>query len=129
MVNKIRRKRVYVAGKLNDMACAYIQNVYKMCTAAERVRKAGFAVFVPGIDLVMGLIHGNWTYEDYFENSQPWLDASDAVFVTASWKTSVGTRREIERAEAQGIPVFYTLAALVEWNKEQGDDNGSNSIS
>jgi len=45
-------KRVYVAGKLNSDACGYIKNVHRMIIWAEKVRKAGFAVFVPGLDFL-----------------------------------------------------------------------------
>jgi len=111
-------KRVYIAGKLNDMACEYIKNVHKMVIWGEKVRKAGFAVFVPGIDLLQGTIFGNWEYSDYFDNSQAWLDASDAIFLVPGWETSTGTKREIERAKQQGIPVYSDLEQLV-W--ELGD--------
>jgi hypothetical protein len=105
-------KRVYVAGKLNADACGYIINVHRMIIWAEKVRKLGFAVFVPGLDFLQGLVFGDWEYPDYFDNSQPWLDASDAVFLVPGWETSTGTAREIERAKAQGIPVFSDLDVL-----------------
>ena len=107
-------KKVYVAGKLNGMACDYIVNVYRMITQAERVRKAGFAVFVPGLDFLMGLVIGNWEYKDYFDNSQPWLAASDAVFVTPGWEKSEGTKREIKYAESLGIPVYYNFDKMLQ---------------
>lgn len=106
-------KRVYVAGKLNGMACDYIKHVHRMILAAEDVRKAGFAVFVPGIDFLQGLVFGYWDYKDYFNNSQPWLDASDAVFLTPGWETSEGTKREIERAKSKGIPVYSDLQLML----------------
>jgi len=106
-------KRVYVAGKLNDDACGYIINVHNMIVWAEKVRKAGFAVFVPGLDFLQGLVFGNWSYKDYFDNSQPWLDVSDAVFLVPGWESSDGTKREIERAKLQNIPVYTDLECLV----------------
>lgn len=106
-------KRVYIAGKLNGMACDYIKNVHRMVIWSEKVRKAGFAVFVPGIDMLQGVIFGNWEYKDYFDNSQPWLDASDAIFITPGWETSEGTKREIERAKSKGIPVYYDLDTML----------------
>lgn len=102
-------KRIYVAGKLNDMAVDYLLNVHKMMVTAEKVRKAGYSVYVPAIDLVMGIAFGYTDYHDYFDNSQPWLEASDAVFLTPGWETSKGTKKEIELAESLGIPVFHTL--------------------
>jgi len=111
-------KRVYIAGKLNSDACGYIVNVHKMIMAAENVRKLGFAVFVPGLDFLQGLVFGNWEYKNYFESSQPWLDASDAIFLTPGWQTSEGTKREIEHAKSRSIPVFDDLKELA---KAMGD--------
>ena len=111
--------RVYVAGKLSAPAVEFIKNIHRMMTAAERVRKAGFAVFVPGIDILLGMRFGDWEYEDYFQNSQPWLDAADAIFVVRNGATSsAGTQREIARAEEAGIPVFTSLHALKKWRDE-----------
>ena len=101
-------KRIYIAGRLNDMACDYIKNVHEMIKDAEEVRKAGFAVFIPGIDLLCGLVQGDWNYKDYFDNSQPWLDASHAVYVRSKdWEKSSGTSKEVLRAKNQNIPVFF----------------------
>jgi hypothetical protein len=106
-------KRVYVAGKLNGQACDYIKNLNKMIKSSDRVRKAGFSVFIPGIDFLCGLTMGDWDYEHYFQNSQPWLAVSDAVFVQGrNWRTSKGTKREIASAEKLGIPVFHNLKKM-----------------
>lgn len=107
-------RRVYVAGKLNDNAVGYIRNCHRMIQWAEAVRKLGFSVYVPCLDLLMGLQVGVFNYDDYFNNSQPWLDVSDVVFVCPGWEDSKGTRREIERAKENGIPVYYSLAELHE---------------
>lgn len=112
---KSKIKRIYIAGKLNDMACDYIQNVHQMIIWSEKVRKLGFAVYVPGIDFVQGLIFGNWNYDDYFNNSQAWLDVSNALFVTPGWEESKGTIREIASSKARGLPVFYDLDELVKY--------------
>ena len=109
-----RMTRVYVAGKLNDMAVDYLHNVHKMMDFAEAVRLAGFSILVPAVDLLMGIKHGYNKYEDYFDNSQPWLMAADAVITVPGWETSDGTRAEIETAEKLGIPVFHELSDLIE---------------
>ena len=49
-------KRIYIAGKLNGMACDYIKNVHRMIITSEKVRKAGFAIYVPGVDFLQGVI-------------------------------------------------------------------------
>lgn len=105
-------RRIYIAGKLNGMACDYIKNVNKMIVWSEKVRKEGFAVFVPGIDFLQGVLFGDWEYDDYFSNSQPWLAASHAIFVTPGWEDSNGTKREMELARRLGIPIFFNVTAM-----------------
>lgn len=105
-------KAIYIAGKLDDTACSYIKNLHKMFNVAEEIRKAGFAVFVPGLDFLMGVVFGYWEYPDYFNNSQPWLARSDAMFVGSGWETSKGTKKEIITAERLGIPVYNDLEKM-----------------
>lgn len=105
-------RKVYIAGKLNDDACGYIKNIHRMIIWAEKIRKLGFAVYVPGIDFLQGVIFGDWEYSDYFNNSQVWLDVSDAVFLVPGWETSEGTKREIKRAREQNIPIFVNTDDL-----------------
>ena len=111
-------KKVYCAGKLNGMACDYNKNMHHMIVWSEKVRRLGYAVFVPGLDMLTGIVMGDLDYTDYFENSQPWLAASDAVFVTPNWETSKGTAKEIEYAKSLGIPVFFDLELM---DKTLGD--------
>ena len=107
--------RIYIAGALNAMAVEYIKNLHKMFSLANMIREAGFSVYIPGLDLLMGIQFGNWEYEDYFQNSQPWLDASDSVYVVPGWEKSKGTNNEIKRAKEKGIPVFYNVSDLMHW--------------
>ena len=103
-------KAIYVAGKLNDSnAINYLLNVSAMMETAEQVRLAGFAPFVPAVDLLMGIKFGYKNYEDYFDPSQAWLAKADGVFLTPGWSESPGTKREIALANSLGIPVFYDL--------------------
>jgi hypothetical protein len=104
--------RVYIAGKLNGMAVDYTQNMHRMMTWGEVIRRRGYAVFIPCLDVLMGTMFGGYSYEDYFNNSQEWLDASHALFVCPESEGSKGLAKEIKRAEARGIPVCYTLEEL-----------------
>jgi len=113
--------KVYVAGKLNDMATDYIKNCHKMIKCAEEVRKQGFAVYVPCIDFVMGMMFGSYDYNDYFDNSQPWLKSADAIFVCPGYETSTGTQREIATATERNIPVFFTMEDLTRWKQIHSD--------
>lgn len=103
------RKRIYIAGALNDQAAGYIQNLNTMIKYAEYVRKLGASVFVPGNDFLHGLLAGNHDYDDYFENSKPWLLVSDAVALVPGWGNSAGVRKEVLLARKNNIPVFYTF--------------------
>jgi hypothetical protein len=108
-------KRIYIAGKLNDTdAVKYLYNVHKMMHVAELVKKAGFSVYVPAIDLLMGIKFGYTDYNNYFDGSQPWLEVSDAVFLVPGWETSPGTAKEMRRAEKNHIPVFGSIMEMSE---------------
>ena len=108
----VRRSRIYVAGPLNALAVEYIINCREMMVWAEQIRHKGYSVYVPCLDLLMGLKFTWMDYYDYFENSQPWLDAADAVFLCPGWKGSAGTLREIERARYQRIPIYESVSKL-----------------
>ena len=113
--------RIYIAGALNDNAAEYIQNLHRMNIHAEKVRKTGVAVYVPCNDFLQGVIIGDWTYEDYVENTMAFLEICDAISLTPGWKTSKGTRKEIKKAKKLGIPVLYTISDLINFimdNKE-----------
>jgi len=110
-----RKFKVYVAGKLNDDAVGYIKNCHRMIKTAKELRNAGFCVYVPCIDFLEGLVDGNFDYPDYFDNSQPWLLSSDAIFLTPGWETSKGTMMEIALAESNGIRVFDKIDMIKEF--------------
>jgi hypothetical protein len=107
-------RKVYVAGKLNDDAVGYIKNVHRMIKTSRMLRSYGYAVYVPCNDFIEGMVDGNFEYGEYFNNSQPWLMASDAVFLTPGWETSTGTRKEIDLALSKGIPVFSQIEKMNE---------------
>lgn len=109
----MKKLKIYVAGKLNDYACEYLSNVHKMIKTARMLREHGFAVYVPCNDLIEGVVDGEFQYKDYFDNSQPWLLSSDAVFLVPGWETSEGTNREKKLAEENGIPVFDSIDDLL----------------
>lgn len=106
-------KKIYIAGKLNDMATGYLKNVHAMITAANIIRKAGFSVYIPCLDFVSGIVDGEMEYADYFENNMPWLDVCDCLYVLPSYKDSQGTRIEIQRAIELGKPVYYSIDYLI----------------
>lgn len=117
------KKCVYVAGKLSDPnSCNYIKNVHTMIKEAKKIRDAGFSVYVPCVDLLEGIVSGDFDYDDYFNNSQTWLEKADAVYVCFGWEKSTGTKREIALAMSKDIPVWFTVNDLIEWNKNNGQE-------
>lgn len=107
-----KKLKCYVAGPLNADACGYIKNMHQMIKTAKNLRDLGVAVYVPCNDFLEGLVSGNFDYEDYFMNAQPWLEVSDFMFVCVNWEYSNGTKKEIEFAKSLGKPVFYDIEDL-----------------
>jgi hypothetical protein len=106
-------KRIYVAGKLNSDAVGYIQNMHNMIKTAKELRRLGFCVYVPCNDFLEGLVDGGFSYEDFFNNSQPWLEVSDAIYLVPGWESSKGTNMEIELAKTLNKPIFTNLDSIV----------------
>ena len=106
-------KKVYIAGALNSDAVGYVKNMHTMIRMANEVRRAGYAVYVPCLDVLMGLVDGNYNYMDYFDNSQPFMLSCDAVFVCPNSETSKGTQAEIKSAQEARIPVVYSVVDLI----------------
>jgi hypothetical protein len=106
--------KVYIAGALNSDAVGYIKNMHKMIEWADKVRRAGFCVYVPCVDFLIGLQIGDYEYKDYFDNGQPWLEVSDAVFLVPGYENSKGTLKEIERAKELEIPIFTDIKNMFE---------------
>jgi len=104
---------VYIAGALRDTVPGYIQNLHRMITWGEKVRRAGFYIVIPGLDILQGLIMGDMEFPDYFENSWGVIKRCDAVFVTPKYEKSKGTKKEILYAKSLGIPVFFTIEQIV----------------
>ena len=111
--------KVYIGGKLNSDAVGYLNNVHLMMETAEEARLEGFSVFVPAIDLLMGIKFGYDKYEEYFDNSQPWLKVSDGLLLVENFKDSKGTAKEVKTALDYGIPVFIYLDDMIAYR----DDN------
>lgn len=109
------RTKVYVAGALNADAIGYIKNLRRMFKHSVMLMKAGYAVFVPGLDLLLLLQSDTINYNFVFWNSWAWIKVSDAVYVCPKSKRSKGTKREIKLAKKQGIPIFYKIADMNEY--------------
>lgn len=107
-------RAVYIAGKLNADAVGYLKNVATMIRESIKVQRAGFAVLVPCLDLLMGIVAGDFEYPDYADNNMVWLERADAVYVLPDSEHSKGTQAEVRRAHEIGIPVYYKIEDLLE---------------
>jgi len=91
-------------------------NVRNQLIAAERLRELNFVPFVP-------LLTHFWHLE-YEHNWEWWMELDREYITELRFDTilrlpgySTGADEEVELAKSFGIPVFYTISALVEWNE------------
>jgi len=130
----MNRIRVYVAGALSHkpgtsaeedaergptkVVTDYIQNLAKMCQVSAKLREEGFFPYMPGMDILLGLVAGTWEEDMYREIGMAYLEVCEAVYVlNITW----GVNREIERAEEFNIPVFYSLGDLYAFRDREND--------
>lgn len=117
------RTRIYVAGCYSsDNVLGVFENMRKGMRLSVKTLLAGFAPFCPWLDYHFSLmLRGTEkiTVADYYEYSMSWLYVSDAMLLVPGWEKSVGTSKELTLASEVGIPVFYTLEELVEWEKSR----------
>jgi hypothetical protein len=117
--------RVYIAGALSSkenvsrtpsqVVVDYIANVHKMCLFAGIVRKEGMYPYVPGLDLLLGVVDGDFNEEHYRGIGMSFLDVCDAVLVTSmSW----GVEQELKRAAELDIPCFTSVNELCKYQDE-----------
>lgn len=104
--------KIYVAGPLNAKdAPTYIKNLSKMLKVGVALREKGHQPYVPGLDILLGLISGNWEYTDYTEMNMGFVDACDAIFIIAP---SPGTNKELERAIKLNLFIFRSIDCVPE---------------
>jgi len=123
---EVKGKRVYIAGALsskeNDtrdpstVVIDYLANVSKMCKVASMVRKAGGFPFVPALDLLLGVVNGDWTEDMYRNAGMAFLEVCNIVLVI-SW--SWGVEQEVKRANEIGIPVLDISSKFMHLVKEE----------
>lgn len=104
---------IYIAGKLSDLPPDYIENLRKMTLTDGELRRLGFAVINPGLDIITGLVVGGLRYDDYFGNNSALLLKSDAVFFMDSWRLSSGAKAEHALAHKNRIPIYYEINTMV----------------
>jgi nucleoside 2-deoxyribosyltransferase len=111
-------KRIYVAGPYS--ATDIIQSLENI-TRGQRVATVlllnGYTPFCPFLDyqLFLQLRHGEHiTKQQIRDYSLEWLKLCDAMVVLDGWENSDGTKREIEFAQKNGIPTFFSIDDFIE---------------
>lgn len=113
-VRQVSELHVYVAGPLTKGN--WNDNIRTACQMADELMAYGFWPYVPHLSALWDLVspHG---YEDWMMLDFAWLKKCDAVFRIPG--ESAGADREVKLAEELGIPVFTSVAAILEWRKEK----------
>jgi hypothetical protein len=104
--------RVFIAGPLSSPDCTiYLANVHRFIAADRELRRHGFAPFDPGLDLLVGIAHGDMDYDDYALPNLAWVPVCHAVLLLGS---SPGADREVAVAVRHGIPVAHSIEMLLQ---------------
>ncbi len=122
--------KIYIAGALSSKENAdripskvvvdYLTNVHRMCKIAGEVRKAGHSPYVPALDMMLGVVCGDWVEEDYRGIGMEFLEVCDYILVISdSW----GVQKELERARELCIPIFYYMGTG-DWVPESTNRTG-----
>jgi hypothetical protein len=121
---------VYIAGlltpkgiKSTNPAIEYLLNIRDMVRATLDTLFAGFTPFCPAIDFMyfLSLREGERITEPMIKRiSKDWLKRCDAILMTEGWRQSLGSVAEKELAEELGLPVFYSIEEIIEYNKKLG---------
>jgi len=108
--------RVYVAGPYSaSNVLDVLRNIGRGEKVCAELFRRGFAPFCPWHDkgyILDGPNH-EYTVQQFYDYSMAWLEVSDCVFLIEGWEHSMGTLKEIERANELNIPVFQTLQELI----------------
>ena len=117
---------IYIAGALSGDSPAYISNCSKMIKYSEMVRRNGYSVFIPCLDVLQGIVMGDLEFDDYFNNSFEILSRCDAIYLVPGWENSKGTKREMELADLRNIPIFSEIEKMNNYfeNKYLNLENG-----
>jgi len=113
--------RVYVAGPYSaNNVIDVLKNIGRGQDMCAELFSLGFAPFCPWHDksYVSDRYDDDFTVQQFYDYSIAWLKVSDAVLLIGNWKSSKGTLAEIEVAKIRNMPIFESLAALIEWSEK-----------
>lgn len=127
----IKVQRIYIAGALSSKEKAdrdpssiivdYISNVSAMCKAASAVMRKGHCPYVPCLDLLLGVVDGDWEEDDYRTINLGFLKVCDAVLVISK---SFGVEQEVKLAKSLGLKIYSNIGEV----PYAGEDKGSAKV-
>lgn len=102
-------KYVYLAGPMSQGD--QIVNVRDAILDAERLRRAGYVVFLPHLSIAYRLV-SPLPYEAWMEQDFAWIRRCDALVRRLG--PSSGSDREVDFARSLGLPVWFGVDAFLE---------------
>ena len=117
---KLRKILVYIAGPYSGLSDgAILDNILRAEATAHTLLSIGFSVFCPhkntGWFTQKCCRYGVLPETTCMENGITILERCDALLLLEGWQESVGAKTERKFAEENNIPVFESVAELVEF--------------
>ena len=98
---------IYVAGKLEaNNYSESVRNISNMLKASIKLVEKGYAPFVPCSTILMGIVAGNWNYENYFSIVSPFIKVCDSFLFLSE---SPGANREWIEATGLKKAIYYLV--------------------
>ena len=98
---------IYVAGKLEaNNYSEFVWNIGNMLKASIKLVEKGYAPFVPCSTILMGIVAGNWNYENYFSTVSSFIKVCDSFLFLSE---SPGANREWVEATELKKAIYYLV--------------------
>jgi len=107
-------ERIYIAGPYTKGDTE--KNVTKAIAVADQIAMLGFKPFIPHLSHYWDQEFQH-DYEFWMEQGSEWLSVCDGLYRISG--DSDGSEREIEQAKEEGILVFYNMAELCSYFRNE----------
>lgn len=105
-----KKRRIYIASPYTKGDVT--QNVRLQIDVADELMDEGYVPFVPLLSHFQHMIHPR-DYEEWIEIDKEWVLSCDAVLRLGG--ESEGADGEVDLALEKGIPVFFSIEELLQW--------------
>lgn len=102
-------KFLFLSGPFNsdDKVHGFDDNILRISKIALQAAERGWGIIVPH-KMTAGFQHSSVSDKFWVEMYLEMLSRSaDAILMCPGWSSSPGSLKEMERAKAEGIPIFY----------------------